>query len=225
MKAKQNRFRLRVLILGLIGFALFVLAYALANLALTSVFHSSSCNISLQSVRIAMVVTSPLNICESRGSLWKLITNSYLVGFLIFLAIVYSLSMGRKFKRCLSFCEVLIIAVASTYFLSFIQFLRGQNGAGTSIIGVDMMLYLLLGFAWELMTLAVEKKICKTGLSRLYLQYVFPLLLLGLLVYAIYFTGSDPWPHVFGVGVLLVYLSLKTGVLRASGHKPDKNKK
>lgn len=230
MNGKRNIFWLRVLIMSLIGFVLFNLAYSMTSTALVDVFHGSACNTSIASVKEAMLITSPINFCEATFPMYKnlmggLISNGYVVGILILIGIVYSVGTGSQFKKYLCFRDTFIVAVVSSYVLSLGYFLTGGIGSGTSIIGFDLLLYLLLAFLFGAAKLLKEKGLAKLSLTRLYFAYVIPIILICFFMSVGYLAVQNPWSHIEGGALLLGFLLIKVVIQWRKGMKPDGNKR
>ena len=136
------------LIIGVVGAIIFMIAYFCVNVAFIHFYDASSCT---NSSRIGIFLTAPINYCEDVGvpnqTLREgLIANMAIPAAIMLAAITYSISYEKKFKKFLSFKSVLLIAIASTYLLSILNALfLGKPGAGTSIIGFNLLLFLFLG--------------------------------------------------------------------------------
>ena len=119
-------------------------------------------------VKEAMLLTSPINFCEATSHMYKnilggLFSNAWVVSVLVLLAILYSTCVSNRFKKYLCFRDAFIVAIVSTYILSLGDFLAGGAGGGTSIIGFDMLFYLLLAFGFGLRDTHKREGICKNS--------------------------------------------------------------
>lgn len=230
MKLHFDKKYYKALLFAGVGSILFIIAYSSTTLLLVNTFHANACNTSILSVKEAMLLTSPINYCEATSHMYKnilggLFSNAWVVSVLVLLAIFYSTCVGDKFKKYLCFRDAFIVAIVSTYILSLGDFLAGGAGGGTSIIGFDMLFYLLLAFGFGLITLIKEKGFARTSMLLLYFGYVVPIVLILSFMVAAYLAIPNPWPHIEGGILLLAYLFIRVGILEYLGAKPDRNKK
>ncbi len=223
-----------ILFLGAAGFLLFMVAYLGVTFALFYVFHGNSCNISLPAVRVAILVTAPLNFCEALspqygGLLGGLLSNGYAIAIMIFLAVICQEVYGNTLRRYLDFERVFVVAVASTYALSLAASLSGTNGAGTSIIGADALLYMLLVFVSGLAVGLLHRNRVRLSSGKIYFGYAVPIILIGFLLFMTYLAVPDPLPHIEGGILLLVYLSINAAVVlkrqRRNSRTMNRNKR
>ncbi|MEM3572460.1 MAG: hypothetical protein QW530_01885 [Candidatus Micrarchaeaceae archaeon] len=152
LKTIAGWFRTHKLYTGLaiagIGFILFLVIYLCINIAYVGYYGASaSCT---NSTKLGILISSPVNYCEDRIGYTTfqqgVDANAAIPALIIFFAILYSWSLGGRFKRYLSFKTTLIVSVLSTYALSALNLVfLGKPAGGTSIIAFDMLLFLLLG--------------------------------------------------------------------------------
>lgn len=148
---------------------IFVLLYEGANLAYISFYGSNTA--CTNSTLIGIFITSPINYCENLSKSYTSIAqgidaNDGAVAIMLFFAILYSLAFEQRFKKYLSFKSAIAVAVFSTYLLSMMDYVYlGKLGAGTSLIGFDMMLFMMMGLIidWD----AFRKSSKKAGTSKL----------------------------------------------------------
>ncbi len=230
MKLHLDMEKLAPSILAGAGFVIFMLLYATVNLVVVNTLHSNACNTTMLEGREAMLLTSPLSVCEVLSPVYKnvmggLFSNGEIVGIIIFISIIYSIKFGKRFKRYLCFRDTVIIAVVSSYVLSLWHFLGGKISGGTSIIAVDLLLYLLLASIFGAIVIVKERKTGKVSFGRLYFLYLAPIVLIPAFIIPGYLLVKNPWPHIEGMALLFGYLLIRIAILRHKNTKPDRNKK
>ncbi len=147
------------LTIGSICFLLFLLVYFYTNIAYVNYYGgAASCT---NSTRTGILLTAPVNYCEDRIGYATfqqgIDANMAITAVIIFAAVVYSWNLETRFKKYLSFKMALVVSIASTYILSILNLLvSGRPAGGTSIIGFDMLLFMLLGLVVDYSYMASE---------------------------------------------------------------------
>ena len=164
------------LVLGSIGFLLFLAIYFYTNIAYISYYGAAaSCT---NSTKLGVLVSAPVNYCEDRSNTYTtfqqgIYANMGIPALIIFAAIMYSWCFEKRFKRYLSFKMTLVLSVLSTYALSALNLaFSGKPAGGTSILAFDMLLFLFLGLTIDYTNLIKDRKsklkeLMKSQASRL----------------------------------------------------------
>lgn len=131
----------------MLGSVAFMIIYYGVNTSYIGFYGHNSCT---PFANLGTFITAPINYCEDLNPAYNslssgVINNMAIPGIFLFVAILYYLLFAQKSKRSIPLWYVIIVAIVSTYLLSGLNlFINSKPAAGTSIIGFDILLFLVI---------------------------------------------------------------------------------